>query len=135
MRLDEAAQKYMGIRFQHQGRNPEFGIDCIGLLFLSATDCGLSTEADIKGYSRTPSNGMLEGGLRKAFGNPVPGPIQAGDVVSIDYLGATRHVGIICNHPKGLSLLHTNMALGEVTEALVDAKWLKRITGIYRPNL
>ncbi len=135
MKLHEAARKYMGIRFRHQGRNPDFGIDCIGLLFLSSIDCGLSTKADKKGYSRTPSSGLLEGGLVEAFGFPVSGPAQAGDVVSIDYMGSTRHVGIICDHPQGLSLIHTNMALGKVTEAIVDKKWLKRITGIYRPNL
>lgn len=60
--------------------------------------------------------------------------MQAGDIAAIAYAGAVRHVGIVGEHPDGLSLIHTNTAVGRVTEARIDQKWSRRIVAIYRPE-
>lgn len=135
MRLDEAARGLLGVPFRHQGRNPAIGIDCIGLIVVAGLRAGLAFPAfDSTAYSEDPALGLLEAHLSAALGTPVAkDSLQAGDIVSIDYKGETRHVGIVAEHPHGLSLIHTNMAVGEVTEARINEKWLRRIVGVYRP--
>lgn len=133
MRLDIAARKYLGVPFLHQGRNPRIGIDCVGLLVLSAIDCGLQELAacDFTSYSDNPSRGQLEVKLREAFGEPVE-HLAPGDVVSVNFIGMTRHVGIIGEKSGRLILIHTYKAPAKVIEHGIDDKWRKRITGIYR---
>lgn len=135
MRLDEAARTFLGVPFQHQKRDPSIGLDCIGLAVLSGRMLSLPfVELDRTDYGTEPTNGVLESYLRVAFGPPVPkASIQPGDIVAIDYAGAIRHLGIVGEHPQGgLSLIHTNSKVGRVTEAGINAKWLKRIKQVYR---
>lgn len=132
MTLDAAARHYLGTPFRHQGRNPALGIDCIGLIVLAGQDAGFLFPAfDRTDYGTDPAHGLLQGYLRLAFGPPVS-DMQPGDVVAIDYHGTVRHVGIVGAHPQGLSLIHTNMAIGRVSEARIDAKWRKRIKAVFR---
>lgn len=134
MRLDEAARAYVGTPFRHQGRNPLIGLDCVGLLVCAAYDCGLAiTDHDSTAYGRDPAHGLLEARLELAFGPPVSGPLQPGDVVTIDFKGATRHVAIVAERAGGgLNLIHTNHSAQRVTEAILDERWRRRITRIYR---
>lgn len=135
MRLDLEARKYLGVPWVHQGRDPLIGFDCIGLPVRSGNDGGYAFVVyDTTQYSRTPAAGVLEGYLDAALGLWLPPPtMQPGDLAAIDYCGAIRHLGIIGEHPHGLSLIHTNQAVGHVTEARIDAKWARRIKRIYRP--
>jgi cell wall-associated NlpC family hydrolase len=141
IRLDLAARAYLKwgpdekpVPFLHQGRDPNVGIDCVGLLVLAARGCGLDelTAHDISDYARDPARGELEARLRKAFGAPVR-DLSPGCVVSIEFhKPATRHVAIVGEHPHGLSLIHTYKSPAQVIEHGLDDKWRKRITGIYR---
>jgi len=132
MRLDEAARKYLGVKFLHQGRNPQVGIDCVGLVVLAASDCGIPVwHYDHTGYSKDPANGQLEARLKTAFGDSKE-DIQPGDVVSIDFRGATRHLAVVGQADDGLTLIHTSSSSGRVSEHRLANPWLKRITGIYR---
>lgn len=135
MRLDEAARLFIGIPFRHQGRDPMIGIDCVGLLVLAAQMCDLPQAAgDFAGYGRDPHNGLLESHLTSLFGSPLPASqLRPGDIVTVDFRGATRHVGVVGRLPDGrLSLIHTSYFVGRVTEHGIDAKWMKRLRGVYR---
>lgn len=131
LRLDEAARTFLGVPFQHQGRT-RHGLDCVGLVVLSAVMCGIAT-GDFTDYTRDPHHGLLESHLERVFGAPVA-DIRPGDVVAIDYKGATRHVGIVAEYPGGgLSLIHASHFTRCVTEHRIDDRWMKRIVGVYRP--
>lgn len=141
MRLDIAARAYLAwggrpVPFLHQGRNPDVGIDCIGLLILAARDCGHDLTAYAADYPRHPHHGLLQKHMAVAFGLPVR-ELSPGCVVTIDYKGATRHVAIVGEHRDGLSLIHTasnvkhGKELGKVVEHRIDRAWRNRITGIY----
>jgi hypothetical protein len=136
MTLDHAARIFLDIPFRHQGRDPLIGIDCIGLLVLSGLLAGYRFAAhDRTDYGKDPAHGLLEDQLVTAFGSPIPKPLmQPGDIVAIDFKGAVRHVGIVGEHKDGLSLIHTNEAVGRVTEARIDPKWHARIAAVYRPK-
>lgn len=50
--LIDVARSYLGVSWKHQGRS-RFGVDCIGLIVLSARACGLDVPM-IANYGRTP---------------------------------------------------------------------------------
>lgn len=131
------------VPFVHQGKTLA-GMDCVGALCYA-----LQYEGDVPNYPRDPVNGELERELRKLFGEPVfyranilTNPVVAnndlrvGDVVSMQYAGPVRHVGMIGDYipvPGELSLLHTSASIGRVVEHILDAKWRRRIVGVWRP--
>ena len=130
-RLDIAARAYLGVPFLHQGRNPAVGIDCVGLLVLAARDCGLHELAahDFTHYAQHPANGELESRLGSAL--HACACLLPGRVVSLDFKGQARHVGIVGEQGGRLTLIHTYSKPAKVIEHGLDAKWLRRISGIY----
>lgn len=131
--LHEAARGYLGTPFRHQGRSRS-GLDCVGLVVLAMADAGRALQ-DVTTYARNPHHGLLEQHLVEAFGPAISRTdLQPGDVVAIDFAGATRHVAIVGDYPGGgLSLIHTDQMVGRVTEHRLDARWHRRITGAWRP--
>lgn len=131
--LHEAARGYLGTPFHHQGRSRS-GLDCVGLVVLAMADCGRPVD-DVTSYGRNPHGGQLEAQLARAFGPAIHrDDMQPGDVVAIAFHRVVRHVGIVCDYAHGgLSLIHTDIDVGEVTEHRIDAAWARRIKGVWRP--
>lgn len=134
------------VPFLHQGRDFN-GIDCVGCL-IYAFEHPLE---DVPGYPRDPYRGELDRQLSRIFGEPLQeaqvakggeclcrvdaSELLEGDIVSMQYRGPVRHVGIIANHPAypdRLSLIHTDAMVGKVTEHLLDDMWVDRIVKVYR---
>lgn len=86
---------------------------------------------DFTNYSRQPHAGLLESHLERVLGKPKD-TLEVGDIVAIKYLGPIRHVGIIGDHPDGISLIHTDSGVGRVVEHRIDEKWMRRIKQNYR---
>lgn len=134
------------VPFVHLGRDFN-GMDCVGALvyaFQHPVD-------DIPAYSRDPYRGQLDAHLERVFGTPLQVAtadrggncaqpvdatlLQEADIVSVQYRGPSRHVGIIANHPAisgELSLIHTDLVVGKVVEHRLDDMWLRRIAKVYR---
>lgn len=121
--------------FVHQGRSAA-GIDCVGALIYA-----IDYKGRVPAYPRDPVNGELERQLTAIFGEPVAstpvafGELRPGDVIAMQYAGPTRHVGMVCEHvaiPGVLSMIHTDSILGEVTEHIMDDRWLRRVTKVWR---
>lgn len=131
------------VPFVHQGKTLA-GMDCVGGLCYA-----LQYQGEIPSYPRDPVNGELERELRALFGEPVfyranvltdrvvtNTDLRETDVVSMQYAGPVRHVGMIGNYepvPGELSLLHTSASIGRVVEHILDEKWRRRIVGVWRP--
>lgn len=137
--LHEAARRYLGVRWVHRGRT-ESELDCVGLGVVAAQDLGWEV-LDRDDYSRRPLQGQLEAQLQANFGPPVlTAPfcrkqLQPNDVVAMRFAknGRVRHVGIVGKHPEGgLSLIHTDSAIGRVVEQRIDQHLLARIASVYR---
>lgn len=123
----EIARSYLGVRWAHQGRS-RYRLDCIGLLVKA-----FPWVKDTKGYSRDPHDGLLERLVAEQFGPAVNSDtLQFGDVVLMAFPRVVRHVGIVGDHPLGLSLIHTDAMLGRVTEHRLDDTWRKRIRFVHR---
>lgn len=131
--LYEAARAYLGTPFRHQGRSRS-GLDCVGLVVLSLADIGHAV-ADVTTYGPNPHHGLLEQHLVETFGPSIGrSDLQPGDIVSIAFVRATRHVAIVGDYPGGgLSLIHTDQMVGRVTEHRLDSRWHRCITGAWRP--
>lgn len=126
--LDHYAREYIGVPWKHQGRS-RLGIDCIGLVVVCARSCGLAVR-DRTDYGRDPDGTILV--ALAAHLVPSDG-MSAGDVALLEYArGIPRHVGIIGEQPEGLSLIHADSRAGKVVEHLIDARWRRRIVGVWR---
>ncbi|WP_396615441.1 hypothetical protein ACHZ97_14280 [Lysobacter soli] len=128
MRHVEIARRSIGVPWLHQGRDPAVGIDCVGLLVLAFEYPGPTPD-----YGRDPFDGLLESHLQAHFGASRTDGVRVGDVLAFAFAGAVRHVGLVGDYLYGgLSLIHTDSHLGRVTEHPLDAKWLRRVRGVYR---
>lgn len=132
------------VPFVHQGRSLQ-GIDCVGALAYI-----LEYEGDVKSdYPRDPVNGELETYITAAIGEPIlevsrahplrdGSLLQVGDILSMQYAGPIRHVGIVLpyinqrDNPGGLSIVHTDSQVERVTEHILDFKWLRRVVKVWR---
>lgn len=127
-----AARSYLGVRWRHCGRKP-WAIDCVGLVILSARAAGIQIW-DAKVYGREPWDDLLrkrcveECGDALTFAQAVPA-----DIALIQFADEPSHVGIVADHPHGLSLIHAHNLLG-VIEHRIDEVMARRIAAIYRPR-
>ncbi len=128
-------REVMGVPFLHQGRDRS-GIDCVGALAYA-----FDYKGDIPAYSRDPVNGELERELERIFGEPIytKPPLdfayQVGDVLSIQFVGPTRHVALVADYviKPHLSMTHTSASVGKVVEHISDQKWRRRVVKVWRP--
>lgn len=133
--LDEL-RKCIGTPWKHQGRNPKVGLDCAGFGAHWLALNGIRVR-DRKDYGRDP-DGSLWAELCRCLGEPIAQGrdcakrARPGDVVLMEYtFGAHRHVGVIAD-AYGLSLIHADSNMGRVVEHPLDARWARRIVGVWR---
>lgn len=103
--LIEAARRWRGIKFSHQGRSRKTGLDCGGLILVIARELGLSKLEEL-GYAAFPNNGRFEkllnenarAGRFEGKGYKLTGKeFRAGDLLSFDYGTGegTRHIALV----------------------------------------
>lgn len=130
-------RKYLGVRWQHQGRT-ERGIDCAGLLVAPALALGiLSPDDDVTNYGRTPHNDQLDRLLHQHCRRLADWhEAQPADILSIKYAGPQpQHLMVVTkayNPAWGFHVIHaygnTEMG-GSVVEHRLDEGWLKSVRG------
>lgn len=129
------ANAMLGTPYKHKGRKAK-GIDCIGFLFLIFQSVREIPPTRLD-YGRTPHNGKLRAGLIDYLGEPVTGPMCAGDVVTMRWTDDAHHVGLIVPHPqREFGLIHAdNRASGgpRVVGHGIDKHWQNRIIEWWRP--
>jgi hypothetical protein len=138
-KMIDHARTFIGTPWRHRGRNRR-GLDCVGLLILSANASGLAV-ADATHYGRDPWEDRLRKELIQRFGQPIWRQSEddemdwlPGDVALVCwYAGEPSHVGLIGNHLfGGLSLIHCENINGCVEHSL-DGHHIDCITEVYRP--
>jgi len=109
-----AARALLGIRFQPQGRSPESGLDCIGVVAASV------------GVERVPRDYALRGGSHERLGAELEaaglrrvGAPRAGDVLVLAAGSAQLHLGIF----TGTGLVHGDAGLRRVVERPAPLPW------------
>jgi cell wall-associated NlpC family hydrolase len=92
MNIVDYARKYLGVKFQHQGRSPT-GCDCLGLVILAATEAGLNCSGDQPTYSHRLDKDTLLNGILKHC-DPIDKP-EPGCLAVFELSTGQQHVAIV----------------------------------------
>lgn len=137
------ARQFLGVRFAHQGRTLE-GLDCLGLLIVTAQAAGLTIEGeevgtlDIPHYGNRPDAQLLR---QKLDGHLLPidrGGVREGDVVLLKVDGLPQHLALITDYPMDgeLGMIHAYAPARCVVEHRYDEHWRRQTYAAYRlPNV
>ena len=131
----EAAREYIGVPWQHQGRNI-YGVDCVGLLIQAGIKLGYNP-IDITNYSEyyDPNiliKAFLDNGCRKIIKTRA----VSGDMIIINVGKAPMHVGILSMKNGVRHIIHAYRPAGKVREEEVYPMLEKRFCfGFTYPGL
>lgn len=137
-KIVETARALVGGPWRHQGRSPETGLDCAGLVIWVGWELGLVPhDFDFRGYRREPDGRTLAQALalhavQKQWPNWEPG-----DIVLLRDI-STRwpcHMGILAVRPKSEypNLIHSWAKMKRrIIEVRFDEEWQSRMVGLYR---
>jgi cell wall-associated NlpC family hydrolase len=123
-----AARTCVGARFRLQGRDPRFGLDCIGVVVWAAQAVGIRV-CDQNDYSLSDDPARLTNALQ-AMGWRVK-PTRAcalGDIGVFESAGALRHLGVLTPD----TLIHADIGLRRVVEHGLTPLWQERLHLCYR---
>jgi cell wall-associated NlpC family hydrolase len=120
------ARSFLGVRYRHQGRSREHGIDCIGLLVMVARELELVPhDFDVNGYPRMPDGTLFDLlGAHLAAGGDVT---LAGSVLAMEFGGEPHHTGIASD----IGVIHVYAQVRRCVEHRLDARWLARVRGSF----
>lgn len=121
-----AARQCLGTRFRHQGRSAQHGLDCVGLIIVSAQAAGIQTR-DMFGYGRQPQHDDFGRYLRKNGLYSVDTPLP-GDVGVFDFGHGAQHAALFT--PQGI--IHAYAPARKVIEHGFRAPWPQQLWGTFR---
>lgn len=122
----DSARSYIGTPFHHQGRLPQVGLDCGGVIVCAATENGYEI-SDIVGYANTPALGMLERAVLEHCDVVPLEEVQDGDIMLFKFLREPQHLAVY----SGGMLIHAYQQVGKVVENSFDDTWRKRLVACY----
>lgn len=130
--LVRSARECIGSRFRLQGRDPQWGLDCVGLVIWSAQQAGVILQ-DQFDYSLHDDPQRLDNALNQTLLENIvfiedDVRLHAGDIVRFVAGGTSMHLGIVT--PK--TLIHADARLRRIVEHRLDADWSSRIVSIHR---
>lgn len=119
-----AARGSVGTRFQHGGRLPGVGLDCIGVIVCAAQAAGYATQ-DRKAYPLRP-NGELQPELDRQMVRVTER--APGDVLLMRFEGDPHHLAIY----TGETLIHAYAQAKKCVEQPFSQWWAARTVAAYR---
>lgn len=131
-----AARAELGTPFRHQGRIPGKALDCAGLVVRVAYKIEASY-LDYSGYSRHPSDGLLESALdsQTCLERVALADMQPGDVLLMRFAGDPQHLAIFAGfneQAKSETIIHAEIRARKVCEHRLSDEWRGRIVRVYR---
>jgi hypothetical protein len=133
------ARQFAGVRFAHQGRSAA-GLDCLGLLLLTAQGLGLQFDAqgvealDVPHYGTRPDAMMLKQKLDTHLLPIGNAQVREADIVLLRIDGMPQHLALITDYPMvgELGMIHAYAPAREVVEHRYDAHWRRQTYRAYR---
>lgn len=131
-----AARREIGTPFRHQGRLPGKALDCAGLVVRVAYVIG-ADYLDYSGYSRHPSDGLLESALdaQPALVRVPMADMQAGDILLMRFNSDPQHLALFAGHSpvyQAEGIIHAWLQARKVCEHILTDEWRSRIVRVYR---
>ncbi|MGP1283673.1 MAG: peptidoglycan endopeptidase [Parasphingopyxis sp.] len=126
-RIVSAARTCIGARFRIQGRDPETGLDCVGLAAISYRAVGAAPRLP-DGYPLRGGDARQAGRWIKASGfvRIADGTAGAGDLLLLVPGARQLHLAV----HSGTGFVHADLGLRRVVETPGDPPW--RILGSWR---
>ncbi|UOF80038.1 putative phage cell [Caudoviricetes sp.] len=127
--LISEARRHLGTRFHHQGRAPGAGLDCLGLIVVSAKSCGLDI-IDRVDYDRVPDGVSLVAEISKSLDGPFDkSAARLGSVLLVEFeKGLPQHVGFFTD----IGILHAlSFYPRRVVETRLDDAWNQKIVSCW----
>ena len=124
-----AARSLLNTPYQHQGRTPGKGLDCSGVVVLTAYLAGLSDKKWGKTNYPKTANSFLQQGLEEhcvELEELTIGGIALFKISAIPY-----HCGILTDYRGGLGILHAYQNANKVTEHGLIPWWKNKIVRVY----
>ena len=116
------ARSLVGCRFRPQGRDPELGLDCVGLVCAAF---GLPPDSVPRDYRmRGSAVGRIQSELERFF--CVVATAAPGDVLLFEVAADQAHLGIMTDR----GLIHADVALKAVVERPGTPPW--RLVSVHR---
>jgi cell wall-associated NlpC family hydrolase len=107
--LAQAAEKFAGAPFRLHGRDPQTGLDCIGLLEAAFTACGMDARLPT-GYSlRTGWWQDLESHAARLGFVPCKAPVSPGDIFLLRPSPVQMHFAIASTAPGLMVEAHAGL--------------------------
>lgn len=123
------ARSYIGTPYHHQGRLKGVGVDCAGIVVGINTTFSL-TSHDVKGYSPTPHQGLLQQALRDAgFTKIGIYDYEMGDCLLMRFGTEPQHLAVYTGEG---TIVHSYSKVKKVVEHTLNDVWKHRITGVYQ---
>jgi len=122
----------VGTRWRHQGRQPGFGLDCIGVVVCVGEELGFQVFEPITiAYQR---HAAADGFIRyfREFGKEIRlSQLHAGCVLAFREDKYPCHAGIVATDDHGATLIHAYALRRKVVEERLTLDWLSRVVGIF----
>ena len=117
--LIEEARRWIGVRWRHQGRDFERGVDCAGLLICVAARLGLDL-VDRRAYGRRQSGGLLMRDLHDQLKYISVSLYNNGDIGVFMEEGYPVHIGFLAASKGEPSVIHAHARRRQVVEETLD---------------
>lgn len=132
----DAARCLLDTPFRHQGRTPGWALDCAGVVVHVASVFELEY-FDQTGYSRHPSDGLLESALdaQPCLVRVASSEIKPGDVLLMRFDSDPQHLAIYAGfNPLAGSetIIHAEIRARKVCEHRFSDDWRGHVVRAYR---
>lgn len=136
----DVARSWLGVRFHHQGRDKQAGVDCLGLLIVIANTCELAfrnvllAAQDETDYGHNPDPDYLRAKLESVLMLIDNKNARAGDIALFSIDGRAQHLALLADYPCAdeLSMIHAYAPARKVIEHRLDAHWRKQMVAVFR---
>ncbi len=126
----DAARAYLGVPWRHQGRSAR-GLDCAGLVILTARDLGLS-DYDTTGYSRHAQGLNFVEHFRANMDGIAVAVAGPGDVLVFADAAYPCHCGILSERHGVPHLIHAHALRRKVIEEPYTGEWPMKVKFAFR---
>jgi hypothetical protein len=134
--LIKAARSLLGVKFRHQGRDPETGLDCLGLVEYSVYLKGLITaEQFTKAYQAEPFNNMLEKGLKARLDEVPLREVRDADIYLLRFRQEPQHVGFAATRNNERTIIHCLRTESGANNCVIEEtlqRWERHLVKAFR---
>jgi cell wall-associated NlpC family hydrolase len=127
-----AARNLYGVKWLHQGRNPKFGIDCVGLIALVGYELGLITGEETTNYNRRSHGMAFVEAFKEHMDQKSVRKAEPGDVLIFRDKAFPCHCGIMTTHHGVPAFVHAHAPQRKVVETIIDDEWQRKIIGCFQ---